>query len=387
MLLTSLLFKTILVAFLGSLDNHHTEACSVPYIREKSGNKARVIKVNSERDVKLMCQIRSTVQIPEPGYYWLKDNQTLTPSDHQGMRLRPYRYLKIRRVKKEDAGFYTCVVVNDCGKNRYTMQLFVGARRLKEKITAAPKFTVPQYKMRRNLLAAPVGNSVMLDCSANGNPRPTVEWYKDEKLFKERKGGSKLYVSQWTTLLSLTDLVPSDTGSYMCNVSNLYGWINHTYKVDVHERARAEPVVLPMENVTVNRGENASLTCKALSDSMPHFQWLRWFPMLTNGSVNSSVDDSIESLHYEILNEDVTDQHVIVPPSNNKKFEFHGVKLTLLNVTKKEEGKYSCLVGNAVGYVVEHAYIIVQNIDEAKPTELQKTESTTDGKRNREKQI
>ena len=98
----------------------------MPYIRQKSGNEATVIKVNSEKDVKLMCQIRSTVQIPKPGYYWLKDNQTLTLSDHQGMSLRPYRHLKIRRVRKEDAGFYTCVVVNDCGKNRYTVQLIVG---------------------------------------------------------------------------------------------------------------------------------------------------------------------------------------------------------------------------------------------------------------------
>ncbi|XP_022806015.1 fibroblast growth factor receptor 4-like [Stylophora pistillata] len=144
------------------------------------------------------------------------------------MRLKPYRYLKIKRAKKEDSGFYTCVGVNDCGKNPYALQLLV---------RDAPIFTVPQYKMRRNLLALPVGNSVKLDCSADGNPRPTVEWYKDRKLFKERKGGRKLYLSQWTTLLSLKDLVPSDTGSYMCIVSNSYGWINHTYELDVH----AEP--------------------------------------------------------------------------------------------------------------------------------------------------
>ncbi|PFX11475.1 Fibroblast growth factor receptor 2, partial [Stylophora pistillata] len=226
----------------------------------------------------------------------------------------------------------------------------------------APIFTVPQYKMRRNLLALPVGNSVKLDCSADGNPRPTVEWYKDRKLFKERKGGRKLYLSQWTTLLSLKDLVPSDTGSYMCIVSNSYGWINHTYELDVHERVRAEPVVLPMENVTVKRGENASLTCKALSDSMPHFQWLRWFPMRTNGSANSSPNGAIERPHYQILNKDDTDQNVIVTPSNGKTFDFHGVKLTLVNVTKKDEGKYTCIVGNAVGYAVEHANIIVEQI-------------------------
>ena len=128
------------------------------------------------------------------------------------------------------------------------------------------------------------------------------------------------------------------------------------------ERAHAEPVVLPMENVTVYRGENASLTCKALSDSMPHFQWLRWFPVRSNGSANSSVNGSIESPHYEIVDKEDTDQYVIVPPSSGKKFDFHRVKLTLVNVTKKDEGKYTCIVGNAVGYAVEHTYIIVQNM-------------------------
>ena len=105
-------------------------------------------------------------------------------------------------------------------------------------IAVAPKFTVHHNKMMRNLLAVPVGNSVKLDCSADGNPPPTVKWYKDGKLFTERKGGNKLYLSQRTNILNLKDLVPSDTGSYMCNVSNSYGWINHTYKVDVHGKRK-----------------------------------------------------------------------------------------------------------------------------------------------------
>ena len=134
-------------------------------------------------------------------------------------------------------------------------------------------------------------------------------------------------------------------------------YIQHFNEPCVSERARAEPVVLPMKNVTVYRGENASLTCEALSDSMPHFQWLRWFPTRFNRSANGS----IESPHYEIVNKEETGQHVIVPPSGGKKFEFHGVKLTLVNVTKKDVGKYTCIVGNAVGYAVEHAYISVRD--------------------------
>lgn len=101
-----------------------------------------------------------------------------------------------------------------------------------------------------------------------------------------------------------------------------------------------------MKNVTVFEGENATLLCEALSDSMPHFQWLRWYG---NGT-------------YEVIKQNAQDsnEHMVFP-KGNKKFDFHGVKLPLVNVTKKDEGKYSCIVGNAVGYAVEQAYIFVRN--------------------------
>ena len=109
-------------------------------------------------------------------------------------------------------------------------------------LLAAPKFTVSADKLARNLLAFPVGNSVKLDCSADGYPRPTVRWYKDGALFQQRKGGSRLYLSPWTLLLTMKDLVPTDTGKYTCNVSNAYGWINHTYHVDVHGKLNRSKV-------------------------------------------------------------------------------------------------------------------------------------------------
>ena len=105
-------------------------------------------------------------------------------------------------------------------------------------LSAAPKFTVEADKLSRSLIALPVGNSVKLDCSADGYPRPTVTWYKDGARFLERTGGNRIYLSRWTLLLNMKDLVLTDTGKYTCNVSNPYGWINHTYYVDVHGKIK-----------------------------------------------------------------------------------------------------------------------------------------------------
>ena len=118
-----------------------------------------------------------------------------------------------------------------CNKNTFLLKLLLFVF-----LIAPPKFTVPTDKMARNLIAVPVGNSVKLDCSAKGYPRPTVRWYKDGALFQDRKGGSRLYLNKFTTVLVMKDVVPSDTGKYTCNVSNAYGWINHSYSVNVRGR-------------------------------------------------------------------------------------------------------------------------------------------------------
>ena len=122
------------------------------------------------------------------------------------------------------------------------------------------------------------------------------------------------------------------------------------------ERTRAKPVVLPMSNATVFVGENVTLICRAYSDAKPHFQWLRWFPLPSNSSSN---DTDSKKFSYEVINQNQQDS-VKYQSSGNNKDEFHGVPLSLVNVTKKDEGKYTCIVGNALGYSVKHAYIIVQ---------------------------
>ena len=62
----------------------------------------------------------------EFSYHRKKDNKTIRPSDHNRMNVKMYRWLKIKKVRKVDAGLYTCVVMNKCDeKNFLSTHLYV----------------------------------------------------------------------------------------------------------------------------------------------------------------------------------------------------------------------------------------------------------------------
>ena len=100
---------------------------SVPEIRVKPNNKANIY-ANETSDIKLPCNIKTTGE--EFSYHWKKDNKTFRPSDHNRMNVKIYRWLKIKKVRKDDAGLYTCVVTNKCGeKSSVSIHLHVRERK------------------------------------------------------------------------------------------------------------------------------------------------------------------------------------------------------------------------------------------------------------------
>ncbi|PFX24337.1 Toll-like receptor 6 [Stylophora pistillata] len=106
---------------------------------------------------------------------------------------------------------------------------------------AAPQFRVSQDSPGQKVITVIIGKSVTLNCSADGYPRPTTTWYKDGKLFKERKSGKKTDWEDRKTGFTLKRLIASDIGSYSCNVSNRYGWIYRTFKVDAYVPSSCDP--------------------------------------------------------------------------------------------------------------------------------------------------
>ena len=163
-------------------------------------------------------------------------------------------------------------------------------------------------------------------------------------------------VSFWTLLQSSLLCIYMHKVLQLVITSTILSQYDHLFFSFVHiERTRAKPVVIPMINATAFVGESATLLCRAYSDAMPHFQWLRWFPMHFNSSGNSTEGSKFQ---YEVIKQN-QQAPINWLSTSNSRHAFHEVTLILDNVTKKSEGKYTCLVRNSLGYALRNAYIIV----------------------------
>ncbi|KAJ7396586.1 Fibroblast growth factor receptor-like 1 [Pitangus sulphuratus] len=211
---------------------------------------------------------------------------------------------------------------------------------------ARPRFTQPA-KMRRRVIARPVGSSIRLKCVASGNPRPDITWLKDNKPLTPQEIGENKK-KKWT--LNLKNLKPEDSGKYTCRVFNKVGEINATYKVEVIQRTRSKPILTGTHpvNTTVDYGGTTSFQCKVRSDVKPVIQWLKRVEYGTESKYNSTID--------------VGGQKFVVLPTGEVWSRPDGSYLNKLMITRAKEedaGMYICLGANTMGYSFRSAFLTV----------------------------
>ncbi|XP_062856253.1 fibroblast growth factor receptor-like 1a isoform X1 [Trichomycterus rosablanca] len=310
------------------------------------------------RTMKLPCPVEGD---PPPLIMWTKDGRNI----HSGwMRFRVQQHaLRIKEVEAEDAGTFVCKATNGFGSVNINYTLIViddsssgrdGARAagdadfstdLSGKLVR-PRFTQPA-KMRKRVIARPVGSSVRLKCTASGNPRPDIVWLKDSRpLPPEQVGEGRK--KKWT--LSLRNLTPEHSGKYTCHVSNRAGEINATYKVEVIQRTNSKPILTGTHpvNTTVDYGGTTSFQCKVRSDVKPVIQWLKRVEPGDESKYNSTIE--------------VGEHRFVVLPTGEVWSRPDGSYLNKLLITRAKEedaGMYICLGANTMGYSFRSAFLTV----------------------------
>ena len=196
---------------------------------------------------------------------WTKNGEVIPETPRARSRIILFNHiLKIRSVRLEDAGLYTCHLEDWQSIPPYRMNIIVepelgdapalgppmaaGLRAQDEYLEqpgagyvdgnenagvhdselplSPPKFTRPDELLESEV--KPAGNSLKLRCPASGNPQPNITWYKNGK---EPKREHRINMNKWT--LRMDEVNMQDSANYSCVVCNGLGCISHTFKIDV----------------------------------------------------------------------------------------------------------------------------------------------------------
>ncbi|KAJ7329754.1 hypothetical protein JRQ81_015928 [Phrynocephalus forsythii] len=165
------------------------------------------------------------------------------------------------------------------------------------------------------------GNTLLLECIAEGLPTPAIQWIKE--------GGelpvNRTFFQNFHKTLKIIDISEADSGKYKCMAANRLGSAHHVITVTV----KAAPYwIRKPANLVLSPGESGSLICQANGKPKPSISWL------ANG------------VPIEIAPED---------PSR----KVDGDTIIFTDVQERSSAVYQCNASNEYGYLLENAFVNV----------------------------
>ncbi|XP_050443629.1 tyrosine-protein phosphatase Lar isoform X3 [Adelges cooleyi] len=123
-----------------------------------------------------------------------------------------------------------------------------------------------------------VAHNAVLQCSASGNPPPTIYWLKENmRLDLETNPRYSILDKGYPGALQISDSQETDMGKYECVAENTVG-TQHSPAIMLWVRVRRVPPqfsIPPPTMETVKVGENVSIPCVAFGSPMPYVKWRR----------------------------------------------------------------------------------------------------------------
>ncbi|XP_025081800.1 protogenin-like isoform X2 [Pomacea canaliculata] len=265
------------------------------------------------------CSIQAT---PPAVIVWQKDNSQL-PSNNDRFIQFPTGALQIQNVQASDAGMYRCMAA----QNFNSLQDEVD--NIKWKWSRQGTLTVNPSSTRRpiRMLVAPHnttamdGQTVMLECLADGNPMPTISWQRADK----RPLMDRVRIVGQGSLV-IENVRRTDEGMYHCHVT--VG--SKTLNASAHLEVQTLPVITDAPKS--NRWPLArvvNLVCEVSGTPKPSISWyFNGVPVSRAGIGRYELKKDSQSLF-------------------------------MYNVDLINTGYYQCVVENPIGQVIALALVEV----------------------------
>ncbi|XP_014015728.2 hemicentin-1 [Salmo salar] len=263
-----------------------------PKISISSSPEELMVAVNTA--LELECTAEG---IPPPTLSWLKDGRPLQGDSERVQE--DGHFLRIAQVQVEDAGLYTCLATSPAGedgKNHWV------------RVQVPPTLLGSDDE---RLLSVPAKGHLTMECQADLDPPPDIEWYKDDVRLQLGGRIQRLAGGQY---LEIQNVRPQDSGQYSCVVTNMAGSTSLSYTVEI----LLPPVIRESSSeVTAHISQDAVLPCEVEGETSPRVMWRK------NG--------------------------IPIDSDNNKYIMLSEGSLRVKAVQLSDAGRYYCTVSNQAG--------------------------------------
>ncbi|XP_029102034.1 neural cell adhesion molecule L1.2 isoform X2 [Scleropages formosus] len=192
--------------------------------------------------------------LPTPTIQWVRRDGVL--SESRTSRQNFERVLRFTNISETDSGEYQCMASNSQGVVVHTYTVTV---------EAAPYWT----KSPESQLYAP-GETVRLDCQADGIPTPTITWSLNGSPISSVDPDPRRRAEGGTMVME--DVQPGDTAVYQCLASNKHGtalFNTYVYIIELPPQMLTEDAKV----YTVVEGQRALLSCETFGSPKPKITW------------------------------------------------------------------------------------------------------------------
>ncbi|XP_023034507.1 Down syndrome cell adhesion molecule-like protein Dscam2 isoform X1 [Drosophila willistoni] len=252
-----------------------------------------------------------------PIYFsWKKDESTISSSLQITEKKEEfYSLLVFKDISSRHSGKYTCYASNAAAKVNYTAEL---------QVRVAPRWSYEPMDT-----AIMLGNTISINCEAEGYPIPAITWFKGQG--KTSKDFKALSMRNHSLLLNLA--TDNDEGYYMCQATNEIGvGLKKIIRINVNEPARFEQ---PARNISSRRNDPVTLDCQAKGDEPITIGWTH-----NNGRID------LNNFRFSIA-EMKTEKGV-------------DSQLTVAHSDRHDSGVYRCIAENPYGRAEQIIYLAVQ---------------------------
>ncbi|KAL8595523.1 hypothetical protein ACOMHN_000731 [Nucella lapillus] len=268
------------------------------------------------------CSIKA---IPPATIIWQRDNEQLTVDDHRFVQLLSGA-LQIHNVSGNDEGSYRCMAAQNFNHLPDEVTNIKWKWSQQARLNVLPR---PGSGMELQLLAAPnnttamAGETVILECLANGIPAPGIHWRRrgDHRALSEDRhqmfGGGNLMI---------VNVRPEDAGVYQCVL--VQGLLKQHHEATLNILTYPVMITDPESNDwPIVR--TVSLFCEVEGNPRPNIMW--YF----NGVPIHKLER--DSLKYELIDDNT--------------------RLIVYTIRLENSGYYQCIAENTIGQVFAIARI------------------------------